>query len=220
MLLLAFLLAPILLSFDLSPRVPPLPLLGRWKEENLGSGADYMKPRTKHVRPLCKIVNNNLSPNPSSVAILANCARFDVFLTFEADIFDVHNVRRSVAQTIFEEAKLWETSGSGGLNAVKKFFDVPQPLPPSLTPSATDGGDITAAIIDHITTIDTPTAIVNYLALAAAGLNNPKNRPFAPFSSRDAHIMLQIKRMMEVSEERCASHRAELTTIFAGIRSK
>ncbi|GMI05445.1 hypothetical protein TrVE_jg4577 [Triparma verrucosa] len=171
----------------------------RWRTNTLGTGADYATPKLNHVRRLTSIVVESGGGRVRSCAVLSNCQRFDVLITSPDD--DVDFVNELVAGCLAREAERYAAAnreaGLRGslLNGLRLFLDMPSS---SSSWEEPDRGGEYEQILEHITTLTEPTEIATYLALAAAGMNNPK-RPYNPYNSRDSHIMLQLKRCLQTA---------------------
>jgi len=184
---------PIVVSIPISSSSSPLPseilpilLVSRWKDSTLGSGADFFVPRVTDVRKLAMLLRKKLdglgSNNSPSVGVLANCARFDVIVAYPHD--PPPTVVEGVATVI--------------LSAAKQFDSKNRILFPGLS-STDDFETELSTLMNEIKTVEGVEDVLRYLCLTAAGMNSPKNRVFNPYNSRDSHILLQLKRVIQAS---------------------
>ena len=151
---------------------PSLSLLRSWKDQTLGSGADYFVPRLPALRSLSDSLLE-FSPTITAASILSNCARLDA-IYFGGDDLDPTTLVSSLYSTAYASSpKPWWRRAQ----------------PPPLLPSS---------IERHATALTGPEDVSRYLSLAACTLNNPRRR-FDPYNSRDGHVLLQLKRARDAA---------------------
>ena len=191
----------------------------KWKDTVLGDGRDFFVPRPKTLLALQRYlmqcvdkeendgVEMDVTGCIEECIILSNCARLEiVFLTTlpakaKADHqqawLTTHLSRRLVAQTqsFGQDAnhQLWNSLFP---------LDRPSNIDLSIQPKARDESRLLW------TCLTTPDTICRHLCTVAAGMADRPSRPnrpvaFRPFSSRDAHILLQLKRTCTTFESDC-----------------
>lgn len=158
-------------------------------------------------------------------AILSNCARLEIMLVVSTTIrnderVDAHRdqeldniLKAVVSNTLLDQVRFYQSmSFPGILQEQLKKLDRPSVIydydsgdykseNSSSPSSASSSVNDLRNYWDHVQGSED---VCRYLCLVAAGMAIRPNRPskaveFRPFSSRDAHILLQIKRTMEGS---------------------
>jgi hypothetical protein len=122
--------------------------------------------------------------------------------------YTYYKARLKQKQIIFSLTKLFE--GSGGGDNPKRLWLDPPTLPSYEKDGATFGStdhkiDI-KTLTSNIQSLRGPESIARYLCRVAVGLQPQGRRPdrqvvFRPYSSRDAHVMLQLKRTAEIADK-------------------
>ena len=190
----------------------------KWKDIVLGDGRDFFVPRPRALKSLSDIVVGSSCGNyvVQECAILSNCARLDILIALSRDENEKHD-----GDTSCEHTKVAKSIISSCLNAqllsfqtqrskrgvfiegVSSFFDLP-----GMIDASANGKDLDSLTFDTVeSSLSSESeihAITRHFCFVAAGLAPRSSRPdrpvlFRPFSSRDAHIMLQLKRTAEVA---------------------
>lgn len=166
----------------------------KWKDDVLGDGRDYFIPRPKTLGALQTVLQ---SKDIDSVTILSNCARLEVLIIMgQHDTATVDTCLESVSKTLLRQVQAHQT---------RRFRSPPFDWPSLIVTDtshddAIDADDI-QTLARHWTCYTNITVVLTHWCKVAAGLGERPNRPdraveFRPFSSRDAHILLQFKRMV------------------------
>jgi hypothetical protein len=178
----------------------------RWKDEVLGDGRDFFVPRPKTLHALQEYIVQNAAVEFDSIetnncllecVVLSNCARFEIILLTNdkattpleflagclvAQIQSFENLPFKQLQTSFDRP-----GNIDGLAKVKeadphRVYDLAEER--------------------HWNHLEGADNVCRHLCMIAAGMADRPSRPgrpvpFQPFSSRDAHILLQLKRTLE-----------------------
>jgi hypothetical protein len=198
----------------------------RWKEAVLGVGHDHFEAKPKTTRRIAEAVALYGTGMIDEVVVLANCARFEIYITSSCSAVDV---AACAAAFLDDQVRSWQDrGGETGVGALVSFLDRPS-LVTWPNESFSNGG-VTAdlsfqgsRIAAAASAVSGSASVANHLSLIAVGL--PTGRAlntFTPFSSRDAHILLQLKRVLEFSSQNTSLSkvpppcRARLGTLFRG----
>ena len=196
----------------------------KWKDTVLGNGRDYFVPRPRALKALSDIIvgSNHGNYIVEECAILSNCARLDILISLNTSKKTIHigGTDTNTDENIMEEKNVAKKIISSCLNAqlasyqaqrrsksgalfegVSLFLDLPGMVDISAKVRDMDSLNSLESLLQSQNEID---AITRHFCLVAAGLAPRDSRPnrsvlFRPFSSRDAHIMLQLKRTVEVA---------------------
>ena len=153
---------------------------------------------------------------------LSNCARFEILLVLKEEEEQQHRTNdaikenislvRETAARISVAYHLWRQtrshkSRSDSLfqrSGLTSWLDLPDSIDLSIfNPISIDQSIDIVQLAQKFTSIEGARSISNHISLIAGGLAPRTNRPdrdviFRPYSSRDAHILLQLKRTAEV----------------------
>lgn len=193
---------------------PPL------RSRNKGNGVDYFVPRQRTLAALQLYFKKSSSEwdfvDLEEVVILSNCARFEILvLTNNMSTMQMSNGNNS-RRFAHEKAILHSLASKIALQlrAYEKrpFRNISIPLdrPDAIDMTAsTFSPEIEQAATElsnfrHWTHLEGERDILEHLCLVASGMALRPRRPertvvFRPFSSRDAHILLQLKRTLDIS---------------------
>lgn len=171
----------------------PVKDLWRWKDAVLGDGRDFFVPKPRTLTAL----NRHLIETCDSVvecSVLSNCARFEL-LVWSPETSDV--VRDSVSKVLAAQVQAHQRRPFHILQDQIARLDSPKSIYANAPPC--DGESIVSEIRTHWNCQSDVGVVCRHLCLVAAGMASRPNRPdkqvpFRPFSSRDAHILLQLKR--------------------------
>lgn len=173
----------------------------RWKDEVLGDGRDFFVPRPKTLRALQEyILQNSVELGESGrfveCVLLSNCARFEIILLTR----DKEGTLESLAEGFVAQVKSFQNLSfkqlqlsfdrSGNIDRLAKIEEADRRL---VTELAEDR---------HWIHLEGTEKVCRHLCMIAAGMADRPSRPgrpvpFQPFSSRDAHVLLQLKRTLE-----------------------
>jgi hypothetical protein len=206
---------------DYSPKI--VKDVWKWKDIVLGDGRDYFVPRPRALKALSDIVVGSSYGGfvVKECAILSNCARMDVLLSVSADasksILTTNctaaescsssvgdSVKKIVSSCIINQLKSFQSQRSQRSTLVENlssFLDLPGMVNEQATFQPCNN-ELESLLVHTSVERD----IISHFCLVAAGLAPRASRPnrevvFRPFSSRDAHIMLQLKRTAEVASK-------------------
>jgi len=195
---------------------PAADLLWAWKDAVLGDGNDFFVPRPNTLRRLAAAFVASASRRVpiTECVVLANCARIDVYVVTSASTATVEVVRH-VSGQLLVQIQAWQDQEARGpllqlpwadredrvawpdadrdTRTLASMSVANQHLPvgfPAVDVQALQGVLVALSGREPVT---------RHCCLVAAGLG-PGSRPFNPFNSRDAHIMLQLKRTLEATE--------------------
>jgi len=185
---------------------PAVSDLWRWKDCVLGNGVDFFVPRVKTLRAFNSFLLGPLGAGEEicEAVTLSNCARMEVYLRVRweggecgADIPAglAASVRGTVGSRL--EAQLSRSTSWG--DSLTSALDVPGRIVPPTT--AADGADA-CEVARHLTPESGVEIIAKRLCEISAGMAPRPSRPgrpitFRPYSSRDAHVLLQMRRARE-----------------------
>jgi Glutamyl-tRNAGlu reductase, N-terminal domain len=166
----------------------------RWKDAILGDGRDFFVPKPKTIGALQDLLKEHCAL--TQVSVLSNCARLEIICVCASD--PIPNICRCLV------AQLHPNDSGNIFRILTQSMDVPDwvlrsdPLSSGRTPQSKE-------LEHHWDVKEGYEDIVQHLCLVAAGLASRPRRPdreviFRPFSSRDAHILLQLKRTKEVAQ--------------------
>ncbi|KAL7524254.1 hypothetical protein ACHAXR_001034, partial [Thalassiosira sp. AJA248-18] len=154
-------------------------------------------------------------------AALSNCARLDVILVLKGGVHrrDTHEVAEKIAaryavayhlqqQIVSQRSKNTSLLQRTGLTS---WLDLPGAINLEKDQRASSSSNTVEkkqckemySLAERLTSLEGAHSISTHLSLIAGGLAPRPNRPdreviFRPYSSRDAHILLQLKRTVEV----------------------
>ena len=216
-----------LVSFPhLSDNAPKLVRdIWKWKDIVLGDGRDYFVPRPRALSTLSDVIVGTALEGykVEECAILSNCARLDVLLLLGRveEMESRGNVSRPddvaaliVAGCVYSQLGLFTSQRrSPFMESVSSFLD----LPGMVFEDTNTRIDNSRLIVEEkneelgnlalfLNRTSSAEDIVTHFSKVAAGMAPRASRPdrpviFRPFSSRDAHIMLQLKRTSEVASQ-------------------
>ena len=165
----------------------------KWKDATLGDGRDFFVPKPKTIRALQSVLQQHCGM--TQISILSNCARLEIICWCERD--PVPDICRCLI------AQLQHNESGNLFSLLTQSMDIPdkvlQSNPPPLQPTAES-----KELEYHWERKEGYEDVAHHLCLIAAGMASRPRRPdreviFRPFSSRDAHILLQLKRTKEVA---------------------
>jgi hypothetical protein len=182
----------------------------------LGNGIDFFIPKPKSLRFLAEyIVDNSSSRAVKECVIISNCARFEILLVVDNNDTDKQRQQQQQQQQLLQDVSQslltqmeYYYDGGGNVpqwkHALLNLLDNDRPKDVFTCASPTTA-NITSTpknnISDYWTVYESSPTVLQYLCKIVCGMSPRPNRPatsrvvvFRPFSSRDAHIILQFKR--------------------------
>ena len=166
----------------------------KWKDGILGDGRDFFVPKPKTIRALQAVLQQHCG-GMTQISILSNCARLEIICSSESD--PVPDICRCLI------AQLQHNDSGNLFSLLTQSMDIPEKVlqsdPPPLEPTPES-----IRLECHWERKEGYEEVARHLCLVAAGMASRPRRPdreviFRPFSSRDAHILLQLKRTKEVA---------------------
>jgi hypothetical protein len=198
----------------------------RWKDAVLGDGNDYFIPKPRTLSALQSYLMENLQSTGISInecAILSNCARFEILLVqdiLESIPFDEAQSKATIEKTVESISELLNNQvhymKNRQLKHLQLQFDWPRAIDQSKHDRRIAGNaplsDATSELSKNWNVVIGVNDVANHLCHIAAGMaSHPRHTDrevvFRPFSSRDAHILLQLKRTLEISMQSNKSKR-------------
>jgi hypothetical protein len=218
-----------LLSLQYPPEDDPLTFskvikdTWKWKDTVLGDGRDFFVPKPRTLRALNMFLlestysNDNHDsgtcdtliqsmPDPVPVldecVVLSNCARFDILV-----VSRVENPVEMIAKSLIKQQHAYQQHHSFSFNPLQSWMDSPDLIvfhDSVQSQLSDDDEELASELARHFVQIRGVPAVAEYLCTVAAGVAMHPRRPhrrvvFQPFSSRDAHILLQLKRTLETA---------------------
>lgn len=195
--------------------------LWEWKDTTLGDGRDFFVPKPKTLMALQQYLLENI-PNLKECSIISNCARLEVLcsysytLTFEEDTRETINKNfkqqeellvRDISNCFFTQLDHQRNTLKNSNAWAKMVMQLPVNVdrPESVLtrePPTMDSLQPVSYYDSWWNTTVGPKEILTHICKISAGMGRRPRRPdrpvvFRPFSSRDAHILLQLKRTRE-----------------------
>jgi hypothetical protein len=171
----------------------------KWKDSALGDGRDFFVPKPKTITLLQDFVMQH-SPCMKECLILSNCARLEIICVTESANDDpVLDVSQSLAAQLTSSQRKKRPMFAAMLT---QHMDLPGIAIDENAPViSSETADAISLQWVHLRGAE---SICRHLCLVAAGMADRPRRlerqvVFRPFSSRDAHILLQLKRTKEVA---------------------
>ena len=199
----------------------------QWKDSALGDGRDYFVPRPRALKALNSLMvgkkillgddggesdDGEFMYTIEECGVLSNCARLDVVLVVSGPSTSSGRTmeagRRAVAEALASQLVSYgsihqRNAALDGLASVLDLSGVVDECPPSIEENAVVS-DFANELDGVLVTMEGGNAVCRHMCGVACGLAARPSRPgrdvpFRPWSSRDAHIMLQLKRTSEVA---------------------
>jgi hypothetical protein len=174
----------------------PVRDLWKWKDATLGDGRDFFVPKPKTITALQNFCQTNA--NLEECSILSNCARLEILCRA------THNPIEGLSSCFATQMK--HTSAENNYNmswqsVLTQKMDWPELV---LNNGLATQSEQSRELERYWEQTEGMEAMLYHLSLVAAGIASRPRRPeretlFQPFSSRDAHILLQLKRTKEVA---------------------
>ena len=164
-------------------------------------GRDFFVPKPKTLTALNEFVVDNVG-SVEECAVLSNCARLELMLVVNhksKECMTTKMIEDAVSQRILAQVECHSSSQQSILQPIFNF-DRTQ----AIDRNAAIDRKITDELLEW-THLEGVEDVCRHLCLISAGMAERPNRPgrpvsFRPFSSRDAHILLQLKRTAKVYE--------------------
>ncbi|KAK3264653.1 hypothetical protein CYMTET_26621 [Cymbomonas tetramitiformis] len=180
----------------------------KWKEAVLGNGHDFFVPRPRTTRKLAAaLVASSSSEVPILEAlVLGNCERLDVYLCC-ATALPAEDVLDHIAAQLAWQIDRW-SRGDGSQQTVSRFLTT-APLSwhdreglvawPSSSQCAKSSSTFVRELSRVLVLTAGPADVARYCCTVAMGLEGRPKHTYNPSSSRDAHIMLQLRRTLHAA---------------------
>jgi hypothetical protein len=186
----------------------------RWKDSVLGDGRDFFVPKPNTLRALQSYLlhpEENCCFEISECVVLSNCARLEILLVVNDDKTQSDQqlteiVVSEISSSLVHQVQSHLKMKNDFITSAFAALDWPGLIHPTARPTGADVlllKEEIQEVRNHWTVWSGPKEIVHHLCLVAAGLAARPRRPhrdvvFQPFSSRDAHILLQLKRTVDI----------------------
>ena len=186
----------------------------RWKESVLGNGQDFFVPKPLTTHRFASVIVREGSERSCGIeeaVVLGNCARLMVLVaTIRPQCSK--EVANSVAVTLLNQVSTWQDrGGEGGNEAMLSAFDRPEVVSLVAPNEASNGilqSEARRLMREERSMIwSGAQEVTRECCLVAVGLSSrvqgyDARCQFDPFSSRDAHVQLQLKRSFEACRSR------------------
>jgi len=195
--------------------------LWEWKDTTLGDGRDFFVPKPKTLMALQQYLLENI-PDLTECSIISNCARLEVLCCYSCSIpFEEHNINergkreeqpqeilaRAISNCFLTQLDHHKNVSKNGNAWSKMVMQLPinADRPESLLTRKKSPMDLVKPVSYYDSWWNVtlgPRSILTHICKVSAGMGRRPRRPdrpvvFRPFSSRDAHILLQLKRTRE-----------------------
>ena len=190
--------------------------LWQWKDTVLGNGHDYFVPRPNAIQSIQNAIQNtNYMTEENRMiiqhcSVMSNCARLDILLQVHTNntTTTTNDVLKHVARVLSHQLSLstTTTTTSSWKEMIGNALDLPGMVRTfDSSSSSSSGREEEQVVIQEISSQLQMnwniTEIITHYCEVASGLAHRPNRPtrkvqFRPYSSRDAHILLQLKRTL------------------------
>lgn len=171
----------------------------------LGDGRDYFVPKPKTLTALNQYILQEGSSSGATIqecAVLSNCARFEIIIwSGESDTTTSTMIQEHLSRCLAHQVKSYRQRPFPMLQDQLSRLDSPRLINTGSTYGdiKNEHDEIVKELSTHWNCLSGVEAVSHHLCLVAAGMALRPNRPdrpvpFQPFSSRDAHILLQLKR--------------------------
>lgn len=200
-----------LLSLQYFETNPRLKRVWKWKDSVLGDGRDFFVPKPRTLTALNEYIVASIK-SVEECSVLSNCARFELLLLVNNTDYSSYGSEVGGRRRLEEEvsscisAQVSHSSTKQGLFDPIFNFDRPEAIDQkALLLYNRNNDDDVSLDWTHLIGVE---RVCRHVCLIAAGMALRPNRPnrpvpFRPFSSRDAHILLQLKRTSEVCTYEC-----------------
>lgn len=176
----------------------------RWKDAVLGDGQDMFIPKPATTRKMSQLVVHLGAGAISEAVVVSNCKRMEVLVACEAT-FEESELANVISNLLCFQTSAWNArSADTGMESLTAFLDKPDVLvwPDANSDSFCLNMFESRRIFELLKVLSGTEAVTRYLSLVAAGLPVERElKTFAPFSSRDAHILLQLKRILDATSQ-------------------
>jgi hypothetical protein len=195
--------------------------LWEWKDTTLGDGRDFFVPKPKTLMALQQYLLENI-PDLTECSIISNCARLEVLCSYSCSVpFEEHEIdqmskreeqpqeilARAISNCFLTQLDHHKNVSKNGNAWSKIVMQLPVNVdrPESLLTRRKSPMDLMKPVSYYDSWWNVtlgPRAILTHICKVSAGMGRRPRRPdrpvvFRPFSSRDAHILLQLKRTRE-----------------------
>jgi hypothetical protein len=172
----------------------------KWKDSSLGDGRDFFIPKPKTIQALQDFILRQC-PSLSECVVLSNCARLEIVCVTQSFKDPVEDISKALSAQLTSS----KTRKRPMYAMLVEHVDLPDlVIDPKALVTCSEESDALAIHWTHLVGVE---PVCRHLSLIAAGMALRPRRidrevPFRPFSSRDAHILLQLKRTKEVANGR------------------
>jgi hypothetical protein len=189
----------------------------RWKDAVLGDGRDFFIPKPRTLKALQSFLQEGVNDANQidggvcveECVVISNCARFEILLVTSNGV----DPTPAISNLLLHQMESYR----------KRPIQLNLPLDwaGAIDPNAanTSGGqnavvptsDQVEELVQYWTHVEGVRDITDHLCRVAAGMAQRPRRPdrdivFQPFSSRDAHILLQLRRTLQIAQDATATY--------------
>jgi hypothetical protein len=175
----------------------------RWKDAVLGDGRDFFVPKPKTLQALQQRMA--ATTGCDEVVVLSNCARLEVLIVCEGDPASLisREILRQVEHHRTHPHRIQLQLGWDVPTCIVTDSNIPVDHESKGFTVDTTFDQRVQELSNYWTHLSSPQEISHHLCLIAAGMATRPRRPgrpmpFRPFSSRDAHVLLQLKRTLDI----------------------
>eukprot|EP00980_Cylindrotheca_fusiformis_P004580 scaffold981_cov119-Cylindrotheca_fusiformis.AAC.4 len=184
----------------------PVRKVWKWKDSVLGDGRDFFVPKPKTIQRLQTILLNQL-PELQECSVLSNCARLEILCVWEGHEESSTEITerrlKNLSTCLLHQVDFCDDRRKNQffVSLMTQSFDNPNVL--SLEAHIRNKDPDALELSRHWDVYAGLSDILLHLCQISAGMASRPRRPdrqviFRPFSSRDAHILLQLKRTKEL----------------------
>lgn len=190
----------------------------RWKDAVLGDGRDFFVPKPATLSALQSVL---LDCGVDECVVLSNCARFEILVVQNDGMEQCDELVQAISQALVNQVQSYQhRKQQNPFWALELAMDSPGAID-TKTQVRKEKVDLVAKELSgYWVVLSGPCLIANHLCTVAAGMAERPSRPdrlvpFRPFSSRDGHILLQLKRTSEIAQR--AGSRTGLASVAVEI---
>jgi hypothetical protein len=197
----------------------------KWKDGILGDGRDFFVPKPKTISKLQHILLSQV-PGLKEISVLSNCARLELLCVWEENSSYPSTDTRllDVSSCLLNQVDFHAARQKPIFFPLTQSMDMPNVLCDDQRNNGdqrNDDGKMALELSQHWSCFESLPDILWHMCDISAGMAARPRRPdrrtiFRPFSSRDAHILLQLKRTKEVTVGRGTLNRILEYALRAG----
>jgi hypothetical protein len=183
----------------------------RWKDAVLGDGRDFFVPKPRTLKALQSFLRGGVHNGGGGgggieeCVVVSNCARFEILLVTSAGV----DPAPLISNMLLHQMESYRKRPIQ-INIPLDWAGAIDPNAAVMTATSDGGHDVVtseqAELVQYWTHVEGVRNITDHLCRVAAGMAPRPRRPdretvFQPFSSRDSHIMLQLRRTLGIAQD-------------------